>query len=433
MGVREESLTKLDAFAGLRNLSKESAVPPGTLRDAVNVDLSREGKLSSREGYSEVLAPCGNGHSLWSHDLLPFALFADGGELRAFHSDTTVEAVRDGLSPGLPISYALVNSDVFWSNGIDSGMVTPALEAEAWACEQPAGQPDLVPLEEGALRGQVQVCIVFVDRIGRESGATVAAAAVAAGGIRLRSIPQPSNAARTPRIRIYAGAGDDTALMLAAEVRAGTTEHDLIAAPKGRAIATQFLSPMPPGQIVRYWNGRQLVARGRGVVWSQALRYGLTHAGHNHVAFPARVDMMEPVGDGTEGAGVYVAAGPRTYFMAGGDPGQWRQAGAFAHGAVPGSACVMPASVWGLETKQLVPAWLARNGEICVGLPGGTVVSYGQGQNAAPIGERAASMLRDSDGIMRFITAIRGATPHRMAVADTAIARVYDENGRLKA
>jgi hypothetical protein len=425
MGVRDDQLQPIDTFSGLNNRDKESSVPANTLREAVDVDLTNAGKIQSRQGYTAPLIPCDLGHSLWADDLFPFGLYVDGENLHAVHPDLRTELLRSGLSPGLPVSYARVNDTAFWSNELQCGMVDAMGDAMPWACEQPAGQPFLQAIDGTLGKGQVLVCITFADRRRRESGATLAASIdIADGqGVLLMSLPQPSDPVETPEIRIYVSSGDDRALYFAQSVPAGTPSVRITTPPQGRLIATQFLSAMPSGHIVRQWNGRQLVARGKFVLWSEPLRYGLTHLGNSHVGFRDRITLMEPVeGDG---AGVYVSDGKRVHFLAGANPYDWAPKPVSAYGAVPGSSMVTPASAWGIESKQLVPAWLGTDGLFTVGLPGGNVVTFNQSQFTAPAGDRAASLFREQDGIMQFITAQRGAMAQSLGVTDTAVATVY--------
>lgn len=428
MGVRDEELRKFESFAGPNNRDREP-LRGNVLREAVDVDLTKLGKVQSRRGYTAPLVDCELGHSLWAdpEGLFPFALYADEGALHALNPDLTTELLRTGLSRGLEVSYARINDAVFWSNDAESGMVDAMGEAAPWACEQPAGQPVLQAIDGALGKGQVQVAITFADARGRESGATLAADITLqpGQGLQLLAIPQPADPGT--QIRLYVTAGDDRALYFAKAVPAGTTSTTVTAPPEGRALATQFLQPMPPGHIVRQWNGRQLVARGRHVLWSPPLRYGMTHLGHMHLGLRKRLTLLEPVeGDG---AGVFVSDGSRVLFLSGPDPTQWSPKPVSAYGAVPGSAMLTPASAWGIESKQWVPAWLGRDGLFTVGLPGGTVASFNQAEFVAGVGDKAASLFREADGLMQFITAQRGAQMPRLGVADEAIARVYREDG----
>lgn len=429
MGVRDEDLIQIPSFTGTNNRDKETSLQPSALREAIDVDLDKLGKVASRRGYTAPLIACSLGHSLWADPLFPFGLYADDESLFALNPDLTTELLRTGLSRGMDLSYARINDTVFWANDSECGMVSSMGESMPWACEQPAGQPDLSPIEGALGKGQVQVCITFADRHGRESGGTLAAVLdIGEGqGIQLSNIPQPSDPVETPKIRIYVTGGDDRALYFAKSIPAGTTLAAVVQRPEGRLIATQFLTAMPTGHIVRYWNGRQLVARGNLLLWSEALRYGLTHLGNAHLGFRSRLTLVAPVeGDG---AGVFVSDGSRVMFLAGPAPADWQPKPVSAYGAVEGSFLMTPASAWGIESKQNVPAWLGKDGLFTVGLPGGTVVTFNQADFVAGVGDRAASLFRESDGLMQFITTQRGVAQPRVGVSDTAVARVYREDG----
>lgn len=432
MGVPDRDLQQINRFTGINNRAKEAGLAPGVLREAVNVDLDNAGKIATRRGYTDPLVPCRFGHSLWAdHEgLFPFGLYVDGGELRALNPDLSHHLLRDNLAQGMDVSAARINDSVFWSNSIDCGMVTPMGDNVAWACEQPSGQPMLLPADGALGAGLVQVAVTFADIMGRESGAVLAADITLPAdqqGVRVINIPQPTDPVATPWVRLYVTAGDDPALYLAETLRVGTTSTILSQRPEGRLLATQFLQPMPAGHLVRYWNGRQLVARGRHVLWSPALRYGMTHIGHMHVGFRDTLTLMEPVeGDG---AGVFVSDGSRILFLSGADPAQWVPRPVSAYGAVRGSAMQTPASAWGIQSKRWLPAWLGTDGLFTVGMPGGTVATFKQDEFVAGVGDRAASLFREADGMMQFISVQRGATMPRLAVTDTAVARVFREDG----
>lgn len=432
MGVRDEDLTKISKFTGLNNRVKEPLRAPGVLREAENVDVTIDNKVRSRVGSTGVLVPCTMGSSLWAdHEgLLPFALYADADELRALHPDMTTELLRSNLSIGLDVSYARFNDTVLWSNSVECGMVDALMENRPWACEGPSGLPDLSAVPGALGAGQVQVCVTFLDQSGRESGATLAAVIdlVPGEGVQLENIPQPNDPVETPKIAIYVTGGNDRVMYRAKTIPAGTSMTQVLQPPEGRPLATQFLTTMPPGHIVRRWNGRQLVARGRHLIWSPALRYGLTHVGHMNIGFRGELSLMEPIeGDGS---GVYVCDGNRVQFLSGNDPTSWvpRQVGAC--GIEPGSAMQTPASAWGIDSKRYLPAWKGLDGLFGIGMPGGKIVTFNQSEFMAGVGERAASLFRESDGLMQFITVARGGrTRARMGVMDEAIARVYDEAG----
>lgn len=420
-------------FGGLNNQARETSLPGNVLREAENVDIDGQGKVRSRQGYQAPVVEClAGGHSLWGDKDLPFGLYVDGGELRLFWPGGQPELLQDGLSPGMPMSYQLVNDKVFWSNGGQHGVVMVHTgECVAWGCEQPTGQPTMqgVPGQGRFQAGSVQVAVTFVDAQGRESGAATAAAVdIDAGGLRLTDIPQPTSLAVTG-VRIYATTENGAALALATQLPVGITTYLLLAPPSGRLLATQHMETLPPGHLLAFGNGRMYSAVENVLFWSESLRYGLCNVAHAHLRFPHRIDLMAFVGAGTDGAGLFVAAGERTYWLGGADPSGWRRVLANSYGAVPGTCIVSPGDAWGLETKAEVPVWLAGNGQFVAGLPGGSVINVSGDGYITNVAETGAAMYRHVDGVPQIVASLRSPTALRSAVGDDVVVRVYRHDG----
>lgn len=426
MPAKDSELLTLAGFPrGINNTAKEESAPAGTLREAENIDLDAAGKPSRRDGYTLVQAGT-QMHSAWSDDYFPFGLEVDAGTLYAVHADESRDALVNGLAPGLPLSYARIHDAVWWCNGVQSGQVTLELETRAWAAPQPPSPPRLAAAEGGLEPGRYQVILTGVDAWGRESGASSAALITldSVGGIALAAIPQTG-----ARTRVYVTEPNGSVFRAAYLLDAGVTDVVVSAPAQGRRCDTFALAPMPPGQLVAYGNGRQFVARGKEVLFSPALRYGLIDPVGGRVGFVKRVDMLAFVGDGTDGAGLFVSDGKRTYFLAGPDPAQWRPVIAYGAGAIPGQLGWAPGKVWGLDSEVPLPVWQARDGRLCVGLPGGSVFcpQSGDGQPDAVFetGERAALLFRETAGDRRVISALRGAAPLAFAVRDQLIVTEY--------
>ena len=431
--AREDELTSATSFPGINNLDPEASLTLGSLREAVNVDLvgnpERGIKPRLRPGRTEFVADVG-AHSLWCDRDMPFALYASGaGALRALFPDASTEDVVPGLAEGKPVSYALVNDTIFWSNAVQSGLITLGLETRPWAVEGPPATPVCAPDAAGGLdAGTYQLACTFIDRHGRESGTGLAQSTEveAGGGILLTDIPQPADPVEVPTIRVYlTGAGDDV-LRRHQDLPAGTTTFLVGKAPRGAPLQTQLLFLMPPGHIVRTLNGQMLVARGREMLISPGLRYGMVDPARGRIGFPKRLDLMEPI-EG-EGAGVFVASANRTWFVSGANlmlTDQVRQRIVVHHGAVPGTACRVEGALLGLEVDQPVPVWLNTAGQFCAGLPGGTIVRFNLDSAVTDLAESGAMLFRESNGHRQLVAALSGATRHGLAVQDKVTVREY--------
>lgn len=432
-GVNDRALLSVGPWPlGIANAVPEDRLPRDengvarALREADNVDLDASGTPRRRRGAAMFHqgALC---HSLWADPNCPFGLFVDNGELHSLDLAGDAEPLGFAVGPS-PLSYALIGERVYFSNRAVSGMIDAALQVRAWACEQPAGQPGVAAVPGyGLPAGQYQVAVTFVDALGRESGTTraVALELPADHGIALTEIPQPQSAAA---VLVYVTDSNDQVLRLHSTLAPGTTTLTISAAATGRVLSTQFLVPMPAGQAVRLFNGRQVVADGRYLRWSPPMRYGLTDPAQHVIPFNARIDLIEPAGGGGQSTGLYVAAGSRTYWLAGADPAAWEPRIRRSSGAVPGSACRAPGPALGFEDAEDVAVWLGRDGQFCVAGHGGAIQTPLQGRAAVDDAERAALLFRADDGIQQVVGALQGSRPQGLQVRDRAIAHVIYED-----
>lgn len=432
---RDSKLVKRGPWPrGVNNAAPEHAMPSneyGTraiaLREADNVDFDRIGWPATRAGSARV-QDLTDGHSLWWGKGSPFGLLVAGGQLHAVGADAALTPL--GVDVGHAwLSYAAVGGRAYYSSRTQSGLITEVLQRHPWAPEQPVGQPSVASLADGALdAGRYQVAITYTDILGRESGASLAAEVDLVGGsIALADLPQPQDPVETPTTNVYCTAPNGSALFLAFSLPSMMGYAEIDAAPTGRALATQFLEPLPAGQIVRYGHGRQWVARGREILWSEPLRYGLFNPAHNRIRFKDEVTLLEPIGDGTAGAGVFVAAGDRTYWFGGADPNAFTQAFAMSSGVVPYSSTRAPGVAFGYEGADDVLVWVARNGRFCIGSVGGKVTPLKEGEAVVDGADAAATMFRQSNGLQQVVSSMRGPRRNGLAVTDRAIAHVIHE------
>ncbi len=427
MRIPEDELPRAGPWpAGVNNVAAEGRLPtdengrPVALREANNVDLTAEGHAKRRQGsescYVGTLA-----HSLWGHDELSFGLFVDAGVLHTFDPGEIVEPL--GITVGnLPLSYALVGDRVFFSNAHACGMLAVLdRSVHAWGAPDTPVLPAVEPLDGyGLPAGLYQVAVTVSDELGRESGAERAGQVQVRDGQGLLLQGLPTSGA----INVYLSGANDQVLRLALRVPAGTASCLLTAEAEGVRLATHLLDPMPPGQLTRIHNGRMWVADGRTLRWSPSLRYGMTDLAHNVIRFDARIDLLEPVGAGTQGVGMFISAGKRTYWLSGADPSNFSPVDAHAAGAVPGTEARVPGQAIGMPDDADYTIWLSRRGTYVMGLPGGSVQALNAGRAATPDAERGASVFAERDGLKQVVTTLKGPRSQGLAVTDRAAAHV---------
>lgn len=433
----ENKLPKTKSFPGVFNVHPEESLRFGSLREAENVDLIGDPELGikvrMRQGRKLFVDDPG-AHSVFAEKGMPFGLYGNlAGELKAVFPDKTTQVLKSGIGIR-DISCARINDRIFWTNGQFSGIVTLALDTLAWGVENPGRTPTCAPAASGGLdAGKYLVCCTFMDRWGRESGTGVPQVVdvEASGGIELSDIPQPVDT-DVVTVRLYVSAANGEVCYHHHDVPVGTLDFLVTLKRKGKPLqpVQQMLFPMPAGHITRFLNGQHLVMRGKQLLMSPGLWFGQCNPSRGYIGFPARGDLMEPVGDSMDGAGVYVAAGDTTYFLTGTNlniPEQVSQRRVKSYGAIPGTCRRVDANLLGLEGmgSQPVPVWLSKSGQYYAGLPGGTIITLRQNDAVTDVGDKGATMFVESNGHRQLVTALKNARPSGLRITDRVTVTEY--------
>lgn len=425
-GVSEGALFKLGPFTdGLNNKAKANQGPANqngvqtALREAVNVDLDASGFPRMRRGQvSRVDAPshslfCTESHVLaWTAgDLVAYRVEGDG--------DLTLDAtLLTGIGDRF-VTYASDDFDVYASNGLACWRIGADLSVHPFWI----GTPDPVGLavssNGGLASGQYDVSVTVVDADGRESAASAPAYVTLTTGQGI-VVTLPAAPTGTAGWRVYVSPPNGEMLYRCADLPANAASYAIGAHTAGRVLETAWLQVLPPCTTLRYGHGRLVGANGPWLYWSLPHRFGLIED-TNVVQFGMEVTLLEPVGEGGDGAGWWIADHKRTYFMSGTEPTKGAPIARYNHAAVPGCSVLVPGSVFGLETTAPVAYWLARNGVFCLGLPGGQLIPLREESLALPVdAERGTVALMYFDGIRQALAATLGGLNNLAAASDAA-------------
>lgn len=406
-------------FAGIDNVSDETALRAGAARELVNVDLADGIKPRRRGGYRNVLAAT-HAHSLVSADPGLFAVL-DGVLSQFDRTYTTVTPIRTGL-PDLPLCYAELNGDVYWTNGIEFRRIRGDTLADTPGWINCTAQPTVTTTLTGGLPGgNYQVAMTFVDASGRESGAVdaVNVAVPDGGGLLAEAFGAPADAVGA---RFYLSPRNGDVLYHARDVLLPHPPVALSPGAKRKPLETQFLQPLPPGQLLAAYGARLWMAIDRTLMYAEAFRYGLCKP-TSGFKFGGRITLLQPTGD-KRSAGLFVGAGRRTHFLTG-DPETAERDTVYPHGVVEGSGRTVPGSLFGLDYAGPVAFWLATNGVCCAGLPTGQVLPLTEGQVVIPGAERVATLIRERNGLRQIVMALQGQiTGNAFAMGDQAVTTV---------
>lgn len=353
-------------MAGIDHVSPDTQLPKGAVRDAVNGDFNRAGEFSRRHGYSLVLASSGL-HSLWTSPATGYTYCGQGDALCSVRESSpgslAVTAITS-LGSMAPISFCDHDGQVLFANSGTCGRLLNDI-ASRLAPSAPTVHAVTATSAGGLDAGRYGICLTSMSAEGESETTAVQFVDVAQGG----GIALTLAAGQDAKL-LYRTAPNGDQLYLAATIPAALTAFTVGTGQLGRLVETQHLAPMPPGQIIRTWNGRIYVARGSSVYFSEPMR-GLHSPRHGFIQFADHVTLLEPV-DG----GLFVGTAAGIVFLQGSRPGdmQLKQTGALA--PFEGSGQTVPASVFGGDigkSGQMAAIWLSSNGFV-IGTASGQVV-----------------------------------------------------------
>lgn len=428
----ENNLVKLGPWGrGANNVAREDSVPRTAYREGVNVDTYPGGKVRRRPGFAQVDASAA--YNFWSDGY--YALQSAGTTLYRFIPGQARQALYAGLRPESTLAYEAVNQFVYVSDGARAMSVnTTNNQVIPWGVQSPSGQPALAASSGGGMdAGSYQVAITYARASGEESGTGVAAVIAVAegGGIALTGIPQPSDNSVT-KINIYMTSANGAELKYYGSIATGVVTEQMYKQNLGVPLKTQHLIPMPAGHMAAFSGGRLYVAVGNLVVWSEPLMYGLFDPRFNYLQYAADIDLLAPTATDGAMSGCFIAAGDRTYFLAGEDPLKWNNLVRYGATAVQGSLQYLPGSRFQAQTipSELVPVWLASNGYFCLGMPDGSIDALTEGRFAASIGGgRASAFYRDYKGVPHMVVAMQGPGQASQAACDDDVVATVVRNG----
>jgi len=405
--------------AGVNNIDGETDVPKDALRESVNVDITRSGSLKRRSGYTQLQAMTN------SHSLYPLGsnsvLYVEGSDLKTIPLDnleeatpTTLDTVTDQLA------YASVLGTVYYTDNVKIARVlSNGTQKLAWV-PNPAGNPTVVDAGGSLIHGKYQVAITNIGSDGEESGTDIAVpVTVTSGGITLTNIPQTADA---QAVRVYlTTVGGDT-FYAQYDVPMGTTTFTMTSMKASRALETQWADAMPAGQALCYHYGRLYVAVGNMLVFSEALRYGLTRLMDNYLPFGSDIKVVM-----SHTTGMFIVA-DKTYFIPGSDPDNAQLREVYPHSAVAGTGAYVPASILGLESPGTAPYWFSDNGAV-VGTDNGEVLPLMEKKVSVGQYETGATLYREEDGMRSLITSLQETEQPSILVATDSVSFELRRNG----
>lgn len=383
---------KIAPFGGIDTHTPEPSATPGLLRDAVNVDIDRDGGVGRRDGLqaTAVTDPVSGVYGWRNQNRL---CYVSGGSLKLWNPATGV-ATTLGAVTDTEVEYVEVNSELV-VGGLNTLLVVRSGQVQGLGVETPPPPLAATTQVGGFTAGRYGVLITFVASSGEESGASPAVFfdVVEGGGIEIQALPIPLEA-KVTKIRIYRTTANGDAFYAAQDLPLPHAGAFLLSqgAPGGQVCTTRHMVRMPGGKYLRYWRGRVLVARGPNLYMSEPMRYGLHDPRHGFIQFPNVITFIQPVL-----GGIFIGQRDGVVFLRGALPSELKVEATGAAVPVPGSSTEIGgedmSGDWA-QGGQKYAVWLGERG-YAIGTPNGDVVEPQSKRLAVPVGQRGVTVVHN--------------------------------------
>jgi hypothetical protein len=371
----------IKAFKGLNNVGDPQRLGLSWLTQADNVDVTDRSALVRAGGFAQRSTNFAVTGAYATNDLQRLYV-VDQGEMRQMNLDLTGYTVlRSGLTAA-KMYFEEVNGVVFYSNGVDFGLLEPD-GPRPWGIAPPTA-PAVAVIAGSLPAGTYQVVCTLVDSRGQESSnsAVVVATTVADGGLL---ITPPQVAGHTTNVYVTEPNGTVFFLFGDAAVCAYTDPRGA----RGRELPFQDLDT-PRGSILAHFQGQMYAGEyfpdlDQSVIWrSLPLHYHLFNLGGEAIAVPGAVRMV---------------VGLAEALIIGTDRQIWAYDGETIkelapYGVVPG---------WHASKKNNALYFWSLRG-LCRALP---FANLTESTVSVPPGLSAGAAVIESNGMRRYVVALR--------------------------
>ena len=358
-------------MAGINNVGRDEALqvrgdaPRTYLREAVNVDISPNGKPRMRDGLRKVSpTPLEN---LWQSPLHGDTFATLGDQWVKVDVSTWGTEALATIGEG-PVSYIVLNNAVVAAG--PAGVFTfGGVGAMRLTIDPPP--PPMVSAGAGALEaGSYGVSVSWLRGAMESPPSGITHCQIGAGGGLDVVLPLCLDPTVT-HARLYFTRHNGGELARGEEYPISQSAVAVPLLPKlGGPPQFWRMDAMPTGRYLGYWRGRIMTARANVLRFSEAMAYHIHDQRHGYVQMPQRITFVQPVD-----AGIWVGQVDHVAFLQGTSPESLELQAKATKAPVPGSAIKVKAEVLGEMAAGggECAVWLAENGYV-VGTAGGAVV-----------------------------------------------------------
>lgn len=324
--------------AGINNQAREYVLPSNAALDAFNMDSTDEGHWVMRQGFGGCQA-MDYARSLSNEGSKTMLAWGNNVGVITGIDPLTIATLRTGLDPALKVAYAQApgkEDEVWWSNGVVSGRCNADNTDSPWAVPVPddinsvyAGAGTLDP-------GTYRLALTHSMADGEESivSAIETFELSSAGSL---VVILPTAASGVDHFNIYCTTANGSVLQKYSTVSAVTASETITTDPTGRMLGEwAFLGDLPPGDILAFFHGRLLSAKGDYIYFSDLYDFGHCNLAKNYIRVTGDVTIMFPCENG-----VYVVA-DKAYWYEGPDIATAEPREILPFGAVMGTGFAHP-------------------------------------------------------------------------------------------
>lgn len=377
---------------GYDNVSRADRLPKDALTEAFNVDITNAASVRRREGFTKIFD--GQAHSVWSCALGVY--FVGNGTLYRRTNDAN-EVIAHGLRND-PISYELINGDVYWANGYQKGVLRGGIAPALWGIQIPSGGFTLAQTGGALTQGTYQVRITYVRSSGEESGASDVSTITAAGGITITGL----SASADPEVislNVYMTRPDGTEFLKVGEVINGASGTVISAPSYTESLKSLFKKPPPNSSIIRLFKARAVAVDYDTLYFSDPFSYSWFDMRANFIRMAGEITMCAALDNG-----IYVSDSTGTHWLQGSDPANLAKTTLTSRKAVKGTAIVVnPSDAGGAGNPYVL---FTTDSGIVSGDSNGAITDVTSAKVVIPKGESGAAMLRQVDGSTQYVTSI---------------------------
>lgn len=392
---------ELKAFAGVRNDIRPERFSSSDLQACVNIELDESGKPARRLGKT-LIDDASPMHSGWANDEM--CLMVRNGTMQRMFPDGTFFDYGVAIA-GTRVRYTRIANDVFFSDGLQSGIISSTDGYRRWGIEVPSAP--LINFIPGDLAaGTYLITNTFVRADGKEGGACLMQSVNIGPNLGLSlGLTAPADPTITER-RIYVSEVNGELPLLIATVSASDTLCEITSLPAERTLPVRTLhcGPAPAGQGVWECNGRVYVAENNYLWYSDPYEFELFRLTMNFIGFTSPVRTFAPVS-----GGLFVGSDDETVFLKGSDPKDFSVEVVAPYGTIAGTETLVPPHMFGKgETRGQSPAavWMSKQG-LCAGLDGGQFMNLTGDRYTLPEGvSHGASLLKVRGGTPQVVTSL---------------------------